>query len=191
MNESQDITQLLLAWRNGDEMALERLTPLVYNELRRLAQGYLRRERGNHTLQPTALVHEAYLQLMERGGENTPSWQSRAHFFGIAARLMRRILVDHARTHAAEKRGGGQETLPLNEALEVPGGRTADIVALDEALHELAALDVRKSRIIELRYFGGLSIDEITEVVGVSVATVRRDLRMAETWLYREISRES
>lgn len=189
MNESQSITHLLLAWRKGDEAALERLTSLVYDELRRLAQGYLRQERAHHSLQPTALVHEAYLQLLAREGQALPDWQNRTHFFGIAANLMRRILVDHARARAALKRGGVQEPLPLDEALEVPGGRTTEVLALDDALNDLAALDPRKSRIIELRYFGGLSLEEITTIVGVSLSTVRREMRMAETWLYREIGR--
>jgi RNA polymerase sigma-70 factor, ECF subfamily len=189
-----EVTQLLLDWRNGDQEALEKLTPLLYDELRRLADSYLRRERANHTLQATALVNEAFLQLLggnQKGGQGggQVDWQNRAHFFGIAARLMRQILVDHARSHAAGKRGGGQEALPLDEAIEVPGGRTSDVVALDDALQDLAAFDERKSRVIEVRYFGGLSIEETAEVIGISVATVRRELRMAEVWLYQQMQK--
>ena len=180
------VTQFLLDWRNGDQEALEKLTPLLYGELRRLAESYLRRERPNHTLQATALVNEAFLQLL---GNQPVDWQNRAHFFGIAARLMRQILVDHARAHAAGKRGSGQDALPLDDAIEVPGGRAADVVALDDALRDLAAFDARKSRVIEVRYFGGLSIEETAEVVGVSVATVRRELRMAEAWLYQQMQK--
>ncbi len=181
-----EVTQLLLDWRNGHQGALDKLTPLIYSELRRLAESYLRRERAHHTLQATALVNEAFLQLL---GAHQMDWQNRAHFFGIAARLMRQILVDHARAHAASKRGSGQEALPLDEALEVPGGRAADVVALDDALRDLAAFDERKSRVIEVRYFGGLSIEETAEVIGISVATVRRELRMAEAWLYRQMQK--
>ncbi len=182
-----DLTQLLLAWRNGDEQALEKLTPLVYDELRRLARGYLRRERADHTLQATALVNEAYLQLI---GQPNVDWRDRAHFFGIAARLMRQILVDHARAHAAAKRGRGEQALPLDEAIGIPGTTTPDVIALDDALKDLARMDERKSRIIELRYFGGLSIEETAEVAGLSIATVRRDLRMAEAWLGRQIQKQ-
>lgn len=182
----QEVTQLLLDWRNGDQAALEKLTPLLYGELRRLAESYLRRERADHTLQATALVNEAFLQLL---GNHDVNWQSRAHFFGIAARLMRQILVDHARARSADKRGAGQEALPLDEAIEVPGGRPADVVALDEALRDLAVFDERKSRVIEVRYFGGLSIEETAEVIGISVATVRRELRMAEAWLYQQMQK--
>jgi RNA polymerase sigma factor (TIGR02999 family) len=181
-----EVTQLLLDWRNGDQKALEKLTPLLYDKLRRLAESYLRRERANHTLQATALVNEAFLQLL---GNNNVNWQSRAHFFGIAARLMRQILVDHARSHAADKRGGGQEALPLDDAIEVPGGRPADVVALDDALRDLAIFDERKSRVIEVRYFGGLSVEETAEVIGISIATVRRELRMAEAWLYQQMQK--
>lgn len=186
---THDVTQLLLAWRNGDAQALAQLTPLVYDELRRLAAGYLRRERADHTLQATALVNEAYLQLINQQQVAKVDWQSRAHFMGIAARLMRQILVDHARTHAAAKRGQGLAALPLEEALELPGQRAPNVIALDDALHDLAKLDERKGRIIELRYFGGLSMDEIAEVTGLSVATLRRDLRLAEAWLGRQLQR--
>ncbi len=181
-----DVTQLLLEWRNGEQQALEKLTPLVYGELRRLAARYLLRERAAHTLQATALVNEAYLQLV-----NQPQvdWQNRAHFFGIAARLMRQILVDHARAHRAAKRGQGAVALPLDEAKGVSGKSAPDVIALDDALQDLAKFDERKSRIIELRYFGGLSLEEITEVTGLSVATIRREMRMAEAWLGRQIQK--
>ena len=181
---SHDVTQLLLDWRNGDQQALERLTPLVYDELRRLAARYLRHEREDHTLQTTALVNEAYLQLI---GQQARDWQNRAHFLAIASHLMRNILVDHARAHAAAKRGKGEQALPLNDAIEVPGKTAPDVLALDDALKDLAKHDERKCRIIELRYFGGLSMEEIAEVIGLSVATLRRDLRMAEAWLGRQI----
>lgn len=183
---SHDVTQLLLEWRNGDPQALEKLTPLVYDELRRLARRYLRQERDGHTLQATALVNEAYLQLI---GHQQMEWQNRAHFIGVAAHLMRHILVDHARAHAAAKRGGGAQALPLDEAIEIPGKPAPDLLALDDALQDLAKMDERKSRIIELRYFGGLSIEEIAEVTGIFAATIRRDLRMAEAWLGRQIQK--
>ncbi|MGZ8845874.1 MAG: sigma-70 family RNA polymerase sigma factor [Pyrinomonadaceae bacterium] len=182
-----DVSQLLVAWSHGDKDALKRLTPLVYDELRRLAKGYLKRERSDHTLQATALVHEAYVRLVDQAHVD---WKNRAQFFGLAAQVMRNILVDHARGHRAAKRGSGEPKLALDEAKGLPGGRGADIVALDEALQELAKLDPRKSRVIELRYFGGLSIEETAEVTEVSIATVRRDLRMAEAWLHRELTSE-
>ncbi len=184
---THEVTNLLLAWRNGDAQALECLTPLVYDELRRLAARYLQHERAGHTLQATALVNEAYLQLI-----NQPQvdWQSRAHFIGIAARLMRQILVDHARARIADKRNAGVAALALDDAVEVLHHKTPDLIALDDALLDLAKLDERKSRIIELRYFGGLSMEEIAEVTGLSVATLRRDLRMAEAWLGRQMQKE-
>ncbi len=182
-----EVTQLLLDWRNGDQCALEKLTALVYDELRRMAARYLRRERSDHTLQATALVNEVYLQLI---GQPDVDWRDRAHFFGIAARLMRQILVDHARAHAAVKRGGGEGALPLDEAIRAPDRPSPDVIALDDALEDLARRDERKSRIIELRYFGGLSMEEIAEVTGLSVATIRRDLRMAEAWLGRQIQKQ-
>ena len=183
--QTHEVTRLLLDWRNGDEGALERLTPLVYAELRRLARRYMRGEREGHTLDGTALVHEAYLRLAGGGG---PEWQNRAHFFGVAARLMRQILVEHARRHHADKRGGGERAVPLEESAIFTPARAAGLVALDEALQALARLDPRKSRIVELRYFGGLQIEEIGEVERLSVATVRRQMRMAEAWLHREMS---
>ncbi|MEP7341940.1 MAG: sigma-70 family RNA polymerase sigma factor [Acidobacteriota bacterium] len=184
---SHDVTQLLKDWRNGDQQALERLTPLVYDELRRLAARYLRREREGHTLQATALVNEAYVQLI---GQQQLDWQNRAHFIGVAAHLMRHILVDHARTRATAKRGVGEKPLPLDEAIEVPGKTAPDVLALDDALKDLAKRDERKSRIIELRYFGGLSMEEIAEVTNLSVATLRRELRMAEAWLGRQLQKQ-
>ncbi len=184
---NEAVTQLLLAWHNGDAQALERLTSLVYDELRRLAARYLQRERAGHTLQATALVNEAYLQLIQQQQVALVDWQSRAHFIGIAARLMRQILVDHARAHVAAKRGQGAPDLPLDEAIELPQRITPDVIALDDALRDLANFDERKSRIIELRYFGGLSMEEIAEVTSLSVATLRRDLRMAEAWLGRQM----
>ncbi|HEX7177103.1 MAG TPA: sigma-70 family RNA polymerase sigma factor [Pyrinomonadaceae bacterium] len=185
--QTHEVTRLLLDWRNGDEGALERLTPLVYAELRRLARRYMRGEREGHTLDGTALVHEAYIRLAGGGG---PEWQNRAHFFGVAARLMRQILVEHARRHNADKRGGGERAVSLEESAIFTPARAAGLVALDEALQALARLDPRKSRIVELRYFGGLQIEEIGEVERLSVATVRRQMRMAEAWLHREMSRE-
>ncbi len=188
MNPTPDVTQLLLRWRGGDEQALEELTPLVYDELRRLAAHYLRHERPGHTLQATALVHEAYVRLL---GQQQIDWQNRAHFIAIAARSMRRILVDHARAHAAAKRNpAANPPVPLDDAKTLPQKPAPDVIALDDALQALAKFDERKSRIIELRYFGGLSIDEIGEVTGLSAATIGRDLRMAEAWLGRQMQRQ-
>jgi len=181
-----EVTRLLQQWRDGDQSALDRLMPLVYDELRRRAKQYMRRERSDHTLQPTALVHEAYLRLVELEGIQ---WQDRAHFFAIAARLMRRILVDYARRHDAARRGGHECKVSLEEAATLSDGQVADLVALDDALTSLAANDPTKSRIVELRLFGGLSVHEMAEVLSVSPATVRREWRMAKAWLYREISR--
>jgi RNA polymerase sigma-70 factor, ECF subfamily len=185
---NHEVTRLLHDWRGGDQAALEKLTPLVYGELRRLARHYLRGERPDHTLQGTALVHEAYVRLV---GQTGPEWQNRAHFFGVAARLMRQILVDHARRHNAGKRGGGERPASLEESAVFTPARAADLVALDEALHALARFDPRKSRLVELRYFGGLQLEEIGEVEGLSVATVRRQLRTAEAWLHREMTGDS
>jgi RNA polymerase sigma factor (TIGR02999 family) len=162
--------------------------PLVYNELRRLADHYLRQERQDHTLQPTALVHEAYLKLID---QTRVDWQNRAHFFGVAAQVMRRILVDHARRHRASKRGGFQQKLTLDEAIDYSQSRDVDLVALDDALNALARLDARQSRIVELRFFGGLTIEETAEALDISPATVKVDWSMAKAWLRREISRES
>ncbi|HEX4964809.1 MAG TPA: sigma-70 family RNA polymerase sigma factor [Thermoanaerobaculia bacterium] len=183
---SQDVTQLLLEWRNGNERALDRLMPLVYDELRRLAASYMRRERPDHTLQPTALLNEAYLRLVD---QTRIAWQGRAHFFGIAAQMMRRILLDHARQLKAAKRGSGGSKLPLEAAMEEPQRQNVDIVALDEALTRLEELDPRQSRIVELRFFAGLEVNEVAEVLGISRATVNREWAVARTWLFREISR--
>jgi RNA polymerase sigma factor (TIGR02999 family) len=184
---SQNITRLLLDWRNGDQSALDRLMPLVYEELRRMANHYMRNERRGHTLQTSALVNEAYLRLVDH--ENI-EWQNRAHFFGVAAQAMRRILVDHARTRNYQKRGGGAQQVSLDEAMTLAGDRAAELIALDDALRELAKMDERKSRVVELRYFGGLSMEETAEALGVSIPTVTRDWNTAKAWLMREISRK-
>ena len=182
-----DVSQLLLAWRNGDQEAVNQLMPLVYDELRRLAGGYLRRERVGHTLQTTALVHEAYLRLVD---QTRADWQNRAQFFGVAAQLMRRILVDHARTQQAAKRGSGALKLSLNEVVGRAKEKAAEVIALDDALAELQTLDPQQSRIVELRYFAGLSIAETAEVLGISPATVKREWNMAKAWLYNQLNRE-
>ena len=186
MFATHEVTQLLVEWANGDQQALHRLTPLVYAELRQLAAGYLRNERPNHTLQPTALVHEAYLRLVD---QKSSTWQNRSHFFGVAAHLMRQILVDHARRRQAAKRV--RRTVSLEDTVSFDQERSADVVALDDALSALEKLDARKCQAVELRYFGGLSLDEIALALEVSRMTVRRDLRMAETWLYHEITTEA
>ncbi|MBS1792126.1 MAG: sigma-70 family RNA polymerase sigma factor [Acidobacteria bacterium] len=183
---SHEITQLLLAWSEGDETAQEKLVPLVYEELRRLAKRYMARERGDHTLQTTALVNEAYLRLIKT---KDMRWQSRAHFFAVSANVMRRILVDLARERGNLKRGGGARQVSLDEAMIVAPERGADLLALDEAMDRLAALNARQSRVVELRYFGGLSEEEVAEVLKVSLRTVQSDWRLARTWLYRELSR--
>jgi RNA polymerase sigma factor (TIGR02999 family) len=184
---SQNITRLLLDWRNGDQTALDRLMPLVYEELRRMANHYMRNERRGHTLQTSALVNEAYLRLVDH--ENI-EWQNRAHFFGVAAQAMRRILVDHARSRNYQKRGGGAQQVSLDEAMTLAGDRAAELIALDDALQELAKMDERKSRVVELRYFGGLSLEETAEALGVSIPTVTRDWNTAKAWLMREMTRE-
>ena len=185
LSSGNEVTRLLIDWGNGDKGALERLTPLVYDELRALARRYMRRERAGHTLQTTALVNEAYLRLVQ---QKDVHWQNRAHFFGIAAQLMRRILIDHARSHHRARRGGGAFKLPLDEAALVSGERAAELIALDDALRDLEAVDPRKGRIIELRFFGGLSLEETAQALGVSSMTVLRDWRMTKAWLRREIS---
>ncbi len=176
---------LLLDWSKGNKAALDELAPLVYQELRRLAAGYFRNEREGHTLQPTALIHEAYVRLID---QNQPTWRSREHFFGVAAHLMRQILVDHARGRAAAKRGGGAAHAALDETIAMSVQRPANLVALDDALIALAVFDARKSRVVELRFFGGLTIEETAEAMAISVATVVRELRMAQAWLFREMS---
>src|SRR5215471_9623216 len=182
----EQVTQLLIDWGNGDNDALDKLTPIVYAELHKLAESYLRRERNAATLQPTALIHEAYIRLV---AQDLPDWQSRAHFFGVAAQLMRQILVDNARKHRSEKRGGGAAKVPLDEALSFTPERSSDVIALDDALKTLAAVDERKCKVIELRFFGGLSVEETAQALDVSVATVGREQRLAEAWLHREMSR--
>jgi RNA polymerase sigma factor (TIGR02999 family) len=182
------VTQLLRAWGSGDADALEQLTPLVEAELRRLARRYMARERRGHTLQTTALVNEAFLRLTEA---RDVRWQDRAHFFGISARLMRRVLVDHARSRGYRKRGGGAEQVTLDEELVASPDAPVDVLALDSALEALAAVDVRKSRVIELRFFGGLSVQETAEVLHISPDTVKRDWRLAKLWLLRELDGEA
>jgi RNA polymerase sigma factor (TIGR02999 family) len=182
ISATHDVTNLLAQWADGDERALEHLTPLVYKELRRLAASHLRKERKSHTLQPTALVHEAYLRLVD---QDNPRWENRSHFYGIAARLMRQILVEHARRKHAIKRAA--RTVSLEQALGFGLERSRDLVALDHALTALEKLDPRKCKAVELHYFGGLSLDEVAQALNVSAVTVRRDLRMAETWLHREM----
>ena len=183
-----EVTQLLLDWSNGDKAALDKLMPLVYKELRRLAHHYMRRERPGHTLQTTAIVNEAYLGLID---QRNVQWQNRAHFFGIAAHLMRRILAEYARSRRYAKRGGGAHRVSLDEAMTVSEERASEMVAVDDALTTLAEIDQRKSQIVEMRFFGGLSIEETAEVLGVSPGTVMRDWTLAKAWLRREISREA
>lgn len=187
MSSSRDVTGILLDWNSGNQAALDELVPLVYDELRRLAERYLRRERAGHTLQATALVNEAYLRLVNQQQVN---WQNRAHFFGAAANLMRQILMQHARQRHAEKRGGEREKIYLDEAGPLAESRDLDLIALDDALNDLAAVSPQQSRIVELRYFGGLTIEETAEVLGISPATVKRDWNMAKAWLHREITRQ-
>lgn len=186
MQSVEGITQLLMRWSNGDKAALDELMPLVYGELRRLANRYLRRERLDHTLQPTALVHEAYLRLVDQ--ENL-TWQNRAQFFGMAATLMRNILVDRARLHKAAKRGGEQYKLSLSEADRISSRPDIDLVALDDALTRLAAIKPQHSQVVELRFFGGLTVEEVAEVLEVSRATVERQWSFARSWLRREMEK--
>ena len=183
---SQEVSQLLVAWRAGDQAALERLTPLVYQELHRLAHRYMRRENPGHTLQTSALVNEAFARLIEQPQNN---FQNRAHFFGIAAQMMRHILLDHARGQARAKRGGGARQVSFDEAALVSKQRTTELIALDDALNDLAALDPRKSRLVELRFFGGLSNEEVAEVLGMSLRTVEREWRKAKAWLHHAIGK--
>jgi len=183
-----DVTQILQDWSKGDTAAAEKLMPLVYEELRRLARSYLARERGGHTLQATALVHEAYLRLTD---ETQLSWKDRAHFYGIAARLMRRILIDHARAHNAAKRGGLQQKLMLDEARELPTKSEVDLVELNGALESFAKDYPRKSEVVELKFFGGLDAKEISEVLQVSEKTVLRDWNFAKLWLCRALTQSA
>lgn len=182
------VTRILLKYSEGDEQALEQLLPRVYQELKRLAGSYMRRENANHTLQPTALVHEAYFKLID---QKEVKWQNRAHFFGVAAQIMRRILIDHARGKLAEKRGGDATRVAFDEAYHVTTGQgeegTPDLIALDEAMKKLALIDERQAKVVELRYFGGLNIEETAEALGTSPATVKRDWTLAKAWLFREL----
>lgn len=183
---SLDVTELLEAWSEGEESALEKLMPLVYSELHRLAHGYMNRERRNHTLQTTALLNEAYLRLVD---SRKASWQNRAHFLAVCSRAMRAILVDWARSHRSLKRGGDVQQLQLKDALVQSKKPDGDLVAIDDALQALSAVDSRKGRLVELRFFGGLSVEETAEVLNVSVGTVMRDWKLAKDWLRRELSR--
>jgi len=179
-----EVTQLLRDWSDGRKEALDRLLPAIYAELRRLAGAYLRRERHDHTLQATALVHEAFLKLVD---QRDVRWQNRAHFFGIAAQLMRRILVDHARAHGARKRGSGERPVALEEAMFAIPGVDVDVIALDAALTRLSALDPQQARVVELRFFGGLTMEETAEALNISPATVGREWTLAKAWLYAEL----
>ena len=187
MTPTPNVTQLLVAWSGGDAAALEELTPVIQGELHRLAARQMAGERPGHLLQPTALVNEAYLRLVNW---KDVEWQNRAHFFGTAAQIMRRVLVDMARTRGRAKRGRGQVHVSLSEAMQKPLMERADLIALDDAMTALEAVDARKSRVVELRYFGGLSLEEAALVLGVSVATVRRDWSLARAWLFRELTRQ-
>jgi RNA polymerase sigma-70 factor (ECF subfamily) len=180
-----DVTQLLLDWSKGNRGASDKLMPLVYDELRRVAQNYLSRERPDHTLQATALVHEAYLKLVN---QTSVDWRDRAHFFGLASQMMRHILVDHARRHQAAKRGGFAQRLTIVEAVSFPEQKDFDLVALDEALTRLAELDPQQSRIVEMRFFGGLTVEETAMALGLSVSTLNREWRLAKAWLLRELT---
>ena len=186
MPAGEEVTRLLIEWKQGNKAAVDLLVPLVYDEMRRLAQHYLRDERAAATLQPTVLVHEAYLRLV---AQRLPDWESRSHFFGVAAHLMRQILVDHARRNRSAKRGSGAAKAPLEDALNFAPESSRDILSLDDALETLAKVDERKCRVIELRFFGGLSVEETAKALGISVATVGREQRLAEAWLHRELSR--
>ena len=184
--QTHELTQLLVDWSNGDTAALDKLLPLIDQELRRLAHRYMSRERAGHTLQTTALVNEAFVRLVNRTNVN---WQNRAHFFAIAASLMRTILVDHARSHACAKRGGGAFNLELDETMIVSKQKASEVLALDDALNELARLDPQQSRVVELRFFGGLTVEETAEVLHVSPATIKREWSTAKAWLYHELAK--
>ena len=188
MDASGGVTQLLVDWSNGDQAALQKLLPLVNVELRRVAGRYMRKEAHGHTLQTSALVNEAYLRLVD---QKKVRWQNRAQFFGIAAQLMRRILIDHARRHRYAKRGGAARRVTLDEGAIVAEARAVELLALDHALERLAVLDARKGRVVELRFFGGLSLDETAEVMGISSPTVQREWRTAKAWLHRTLTAES
>jgi len=184
MSETEEVTMLLSALTRGDEDAASKLMPLVYNELRRLAASYMRREREDHTLQATALAHEAYLKLIDQRSVN---WQSRAHFFGVSAQLMRRILVDHARGHTRQKRGGEHQKVSLDEAFVFAERQADELLAVDESLDLLAKIDPRQARVVELRFFGGLSVEEAADVLGVSPKTVKREWSVAKAWLAADL----
>jgi RNA polymerase sigma-70 factor, ECF subfamily len=184
---AHQVTKLLIDWSNGDKSALNDLMPLVYDELRRLAHHYMSRERVGHTLQTSALVNEAYLRLVNR---KEVHWQNRAHFFAIASQMMRTILVDHARSHGYAKRGGGARQIPLDETIVVSPDRTGEVIEIDEALTRLAAFDSQQSRIVELKFFGGLTIEETATVLGISPATVKREWNTARAWLFRELGKD-
>ena len=183
-----ELTNLLDDWKHGDPSALEKLTPLIYDELRRIAHRYARRERNGHTLQTTALINEAYVRL---AGHDSPDWQNRQHFFAVTAQVMRHVLIDHARRRRALKYGAGAQQVSLSEAEAMTNERATELIALDDALAELAVLDSRKSEVVQLRYFGGLSLEETAEALGVSLMTVRRDWRAAKAWLYKAVNDES
>jgi RNA polymerase sigma-70 factor (ECF subfamily) len=182
-----EVTQLLVDWRGGDHSALDRLMLLVYDELHALARRYMKRERGDHTLQTTALVNEAYLKLV---GRHSPDWQNRAHFFGVAAQVMRHLLIDHARSRRYARRGGSTVRITLDENVAASPGESVDLLALNEVLDRLDAIDERKRRIVELRYFGGLSVEETAEVLGLSAITIKREWLKSKAWLYRELNQE-
>jgi RNA polymerase sigma factor (TIGR02999 family) len=182
---THEVTEILEQWREGNARAAERLFPLVYEELKHQARRHLSRERADHTLQPTALVHEAYMRMVD---QTSPQIENRAHFFGFASRVMRQILVDHARQHKAEKRGGAAQRLSLNDIDLLPEQSAADLLELDEALKRLEAIDERKCRVVDMRFFGGLKEPEIAKVLGITEKTVRRDWQFAKLWLYRELS---
>jgi RNA polymerase sigma-70 factor (ECF subfamily) len=182
----EDVTTLLTDLAKGDGRAASKLIPLVYDEMRRLARAYMRRERSDHTLQPTALVHEAFLKLVQ---QRSVGWQGRAHFLGIAAQVMRRILIDHARGHLRDKRGGGGSPVPLDEALAFAPEQSSELVKLDQSLERLAKLDPRQARIVELRFFGGMTVEETAEALGISAITVKRDWSMAKAWLHGELKK--
>lgn len=188
MSQEQPITALLHEFASGDKSALDRLVPLVYPELRRLARSYMRNERPGHTLQPTALVHEAYARLVK---QEQPDYSNRAHFLGVAAQVMRQILIDHARTRDAEKRGGGVANVSIEVAAGIPAAQTSTIIAIDEALELLARQDALKARLIEMRFFGGMTAEESAAVLKLSVNEVRRHLRVGQAWLQRELDQQS
>ena len=185
---ADNLTDLLLEWREGDKAALDRLVPIVYDELRRIAHRYVQHERDAHTLQTSALVNEAYLRF---AGQRKVDWQNRAHFFAVTAQVMRHILIDHARRRRYAKHGGEVQQIPINDAAEMSLQRAGELIALEEALDQLAKLDQRKCQVVELRYFGGLSLEETAEVLQISLMTVRRDWRAAKAWLYRSVTNDA